>query len=203
MNFKQKIAYMTIGCLFTLAGYFLATLVVGEFTPQDASAQVGDEQVIDKIVCRLLQVVDDNNETVAVFGDLGVFGRALFIRNEAGKSVTALGVDENGHGFLTIRQKEGNKFAAKLHETDDGDGMLAVSNKVGIPVAALGVADNNHGILAISNKAGELVARVEASRDGDGGLLITNKAGEPVIELGVADEGGRLQIIHKGKLKTY
>ena len=29
MNFKQKLAYMTIGCVFTLAGYFLAILGTG------------------------------------------------------------------------------------------------------------------------------------------------------------------------------
>lgn len=203
MNFKQKITYMAIGCLFTLAGYFLATLGVGEVPPQNASAQADDEQVIDEIVCKVLKIVDDDNEIIAAFGDMGVFGRALIIRNRAGKSVTALGVDENGRGFLNIRQKAGNTFAAKLHETEDGEGMLAVSNKAGVPVAALGVADNDDGILAISNKEGELVATIEANRDGDGGLLIRNKAGVPAIELGVTGEGGRLQIIHKGKLKTY
>ena len=203
MNFKQKIAYMAIGCLFTLAGYFLATLGVGGFTPHNASAQADDEQVIDKILCKALMIVDDNDEIVAAFGNMGVFGRALVIRNSAGKFVVALGVDENDYGFLTIRQKEGNKFAAKLHETDNGEGMLAVSNKAGVPVAVLGVADNDDGILAISNKEGELVATIEANRDGDGGLLIRNKTGVPAIELGVTDEGGRLQIIHKGKLKTY
>lgn len=203
MNFKQKIAYMAIGCLFTLAGYFLATLGAGGFTPHNASAQADDEQVIDEIVCKVLKIVDDNNEIVAAVGDLGAFGSALVIRNSAGKSVAALGVDENDHGFLTIRQKAGNTFAAKLHETEDGEGMLAVSNKAGESIAALGVFDNDGGILVISNKAGEPIARIQANRDGDGGLLIYNKAGEPVIELGSTDDGGRLRILNKGKLKTY
>lgn len=202
MNFKQKIIYMAFGCLFTLAGYFLATLGIGGFIPQNASAQADDEQVIEKIVCRQLQIVDDNDETVAVFGDLGVLGRLLFIRNKEGKSVVALGVDGNGHGILTIRQKAGNTFAAKLHETEDGDGMLALSNKAGEPVAALGV-DNDDGILFILNKAGEPIARIQANRDGDGGMIINDKAGETVIELGVTDDGGRLRILNKGKLKTY
>ncbi len=203
MNFKQKIVYMAIGCLFTLAGYFFATLGVGGVTPQNASAQADDEQVIDKIVCRQLEIVDDNNETVALFGDLGVLGRFLAIRNKEGKSIVALGVDGNGHGILSIRQKAGNTFAAKLHETEDGEGMLAVSNKQGELVAALGVFDNDGGILVISNKAGEPIARIQANRDGDGGIIINNKAGEPVIVLEATDDGGRLQILNKGKLKTY
>lgn len=194
---------MAIGCLFTLVGYFLATLGIESITSHNASAQADDEQVIDEIVCRVLKIVDDDNEIVAAFGDMGVFGRALIIRNRAGKSVTALGVDENDRGFLNIRQKAGNTFAAKLHETEDGEGMLAVSNKAGIPAAALGVGGFGNGMLGIFNNAGELVATVEANRDGDGGFLIRNKAGVPAIELGVTDDGGRLQIIHKGKLKTY
>lgn len=194
---------MAIGCLFTLAGYFLATLGVGGFTSHNASAQADDDGVVDEIVCKVLKIVDDNNEIIAAVGDFGALGSALVFRNSAGKSITALGVDENDHGFLAIRQKEGNTFAAKLHETEDGEGMLAVSNKAGVPVAALGVFDNDGGILFISNKAGEPIASIQASQDGDGGILIYNNVREPVIKLGTTSDGGRLQIIHKGKLKTY
>ncbi len=52
MNFKQKLGYMLIGCLFTIAGYILASLG-GSITHAQK-----DEQVLDKIVCRELDVVN-------------------------------------------------------------------------------------------------------------------------------------------------
>ncbi len=63
MNFKQKLVYMFIGCLFTLAGYFLASLGNNEIP--NAHAQQNEEQVIDKIVCRELTVVDENGTPIA------------------------------------------------------------------------------------------------------------------------------------------
>ena len=66
MNFKQKLVYMAIGCVFTLADYFLATLGTGGFNSQNASTQAGDKQVIDEIVTRKIRVVNDAGETVVV-----------------------------------------------------------------------------------------------------------------------------------------
>lgn len=66
MNFKQKLAYMAIGCVFTLAGYFLAILGTGGINLQNASAQDKTKQVIDEIVCRKLKVVNPDGKTVAI-----------------------------------------------------------------------------------------------------------------------------------------
>ena len=52
MKFKQKLGYMLIGCLFTIAGYILASL--GGITTHAQQ----DEQVLDEIVCRKLKVVN-------------------------------------------------------------------------------------------------------------------------------------------------
>ena len=202
MNFKQKIVYMAIGCLFTLAGYFLATLGVGGFTPQNASAQADDKQLIDEIVlCKKLIIVNDEGKPVAVLGDRDEGGGALSIYNKAGKMV------------------------AKLDSTD-GNGMVSILNKEGLPAGSLGVDDRGNGVMAVLNKAGKFVARMEVSKDGDGGLsitnkeevpiaiiitdrngngslVITNKEGKAVAGLAVTDKGGRLGAFYEGKWKYY
>ncbi len=58
MNFKQKLGYMFIGCLFTIAGYILTSLGGGATHAQQ------DEKVLDKIVCRELQVVNKEGKSV-------------------------------------------------------------------------------------------------------------------------------------------
>lgn len=49
MNFKQKLAYIAIGCLFTLASCFLLPYFTG-FNPQSASAQDTEKRVIDGVI---------------------------------------------------------------------------------------------------------------------------------------------------------
>ena len=72
MNFKQKLTYMLIGSLFTLAGYFLATLTTNQ--PPNAHAQDNTTKVFDKIVCKELEVVNDKGERLAKLSDSGGFG---------------------------------------------------------------------------------------------------------------------------------
>ncbi len=64
MNFKQKLVYMVIGCLFTLAGYFFASLDGSVL--QTTHAQQNEKEIIDKIVCRRIEVVDGFGTTQAV-----------------------------------------------------------------------------------------------------------------------------------------
>ena len=59
MNMKQKLTYMLIGCLCTLAGYILSSLFN---TPSHVQAH--DEKVIDEIVCKKLNIVNDKGITV-------------------------------------------------------------------------------------------------------------------------------------------
>ena len=83
MNFKQKLGYMFIGCLFTIAGYILASL------GGDTTHAQQNEQVIDKIVCRELEVV--NKEGISVFDiKAGEGGGVVRVKNSDGISVVNL-----------------------------------------------------------------------------------------------------------------
>ena len=171
MNFKQKLGYMAIGCVFTLAGYFLATLGAGGFNPQNASAQVGDKQVIDEIVCRKLKVVNAAGEPVAVL-DVTDGDGALTISSKSGKVVASLSVHNEG-GNLSITNKSG-KIIAALGSLD-GYGLLVIGNKSGKIVAVLGVEDDA-GILSIANKNEIEVATLKGYL-GSGRLSLSNKEG--------------------------
>ena len=93
MNFKQKLGYMFIGCLFTIAGYIIASLGGGATHAQQ------DEQVIDKIVCRQLEVVNKEGKAVAdirATEDGGTIG----VSNAAGKVVINISATEGGNGTV-------------------------------------------------------------------------------------------------------
>ena len=106
MNFKQKLAYMAIGCAFTLAGYFLAILGTGGFNSQNASAQDNTKQIIDEIITRKIRVVNNAGETVVVIdggreggGGISVYNKAdsfFNTRNYAGNPVVSINTFKNG-----------------------------------------------------------------------------------------------------------
>ncbi len=62
MNFKQKLGYMLIGCLFTIAGYIIASL------GGDTTHAQQNEQVIDKIVCREIKIVNNTGKPLLLLG---------------------------------------------------------------------------------------------------------------------------------------
>ena len=112
MYFKQKLAYMTIGCLFTLAGYFLATLGGNGYTPTNAQTQDNATQVTDEIVCRSLKIVNTAGEIVADLSSEGAV--ALTLRKYYKGSI----LTRTRLSALGITFSEGQRF-------DDNKGQLA------------------------------------------------------------------------------
>lgn len=150
MNFKQKLVYMLIGCLFTLAGYFLATLGSGGLTPQNASAQAGDKQIIDEIVCRGLSIVNAENKIVVrLVADAEDEGGMISISNKVGVPVATLSVIEEG-GSLSIADKTGQAVAALIAEDEGGSLNIFGSNrnKSGARLSA----NKNGGVLTVKYK---------------------------------------------------
>ena len=154
MNFKQKLGYMLIGCLFTIAGYILASLGGGATHAQQ------DEQVLDKIVCRQLEVVNKEGEPVGVIvADENTGGIVLGVHPTAG-----VGIDG---GFLFVRNILRQEVAVVMAATEDGNGVISVLNAVGQEVATIG-ADEDGGVIVVRNAAGEDAVGMGANKDGDG-----------------------------------
>ena len=134
MNFKQKLVYMLIGCLFTLAGYFLASLGGTVSQTNKVHAQQNAEQVIDKIVCRELTVVDENGTPIASLKpnkDPFFPGGSLRFYNFEGQETVRLDSSISGSGSLRFYNLKGqetirlNSSPATL-SLNDSEGKSAV-----------------------------------------------------------------------------
>jgi len=137
MNVKQKLGYMFIGCLFTIAGYILASL------GGDTTHAQQNEQVIDKIVCRELEVV-----------------------NTAGNVVASIASSDNG-GIMSVQNTAG-KVVAFISATDKGGGM-SIQNTAGKNIVAIS-ATKDGGFMGVQNTAGKNVIRFGVTEKGNGGI---------------------------------
>ena len=158
MNFKQKLGYMCIGCLFTIAGYILASL--GGITTHAQQ----DKQVIDEIVCRHLKVVNAVGNEVAGIGVDEDSDGIISVYNAAGKIAARIVVTENG-GSIGVHNAAENSVVT-LGAIEDGGG-IAVYNAAEKTIGSI-VATENGGIIGANNAAGKMVAGIGADKNGDG-----------------------------------
>ena len=124
MNFKQKLGYMCIGCLFTLAGYFLASLA--NTNPPNAHAQENKTEIIDEIVCKKIRIVNDTGTTIAELKKNNLGGGWLVINDRGSKKVAVFGANLLGGGLLAIRNEEGKRVVSL---STYGGGILSIRTK--------------------------------------------------------------------------
>lgn len=138
MNFKQKLGYMFIGCLFTIAGYILASLG-GQTTHAQQSGQV-----IDEIVCRKLKVIHPTGkEVVSIFPIEN--GGGIIVNNTKGKRLAVIGVVKDGSGSIAVAGNTG-KSGANITGDKYGGGMGFYS-KDGREVITIGVTEKGNGAI--------------------------------------------------------
>lgn len=199
MNFKQKLGYMAIGGLFTLAGYLLAALGVGGFNPQNATAQDNMKQVIDEIITHKIKVVNSEGKTIVILGAINEHG-SLVIGNKSGKIVAVLGVEDDA-GILSIGNKNEIEVAT-LKGGFLGSGSLSLFNKEGMTRAVLAASPSSYlpSTYREREREGEDGATLSSRAYGyaDSGFLsISNKNGHEVATLGATSDGGILSIYNK------
>ena len=183
MNFKQKLGYMCIGCLFTITGYIIASLGGGATHAQK------DEQVLDEIVCRQLEVVNKEGKTVA---RINGFSRDMNFYNPAGKVVASIAVGESG-GLMSVSNPEGKNAAGIFSAGGGFGGIIQVYDSRG-KLAADIYSDENGGGIEVLNTAGKGVARIVATEDGSGDITVYNTAGKEVVNITSTFENGGLVI---------
>ena len=198
MNFKQKLTYMLIGSLFTLAGYFFASL--GGSALQTTHAQQNEKEVIDDIVCRNITVVDSDGETVVSIGSnffggmvevinpkqdrtsvvlirTDKHGGRMITRNNACKTVVEMGAEIAGWGSVEI-------YTPPLSEKENifiGCGAIAFTNSDGKEVVSLGTTLlDGAGFIDVNNKKGDDLVYIGATkgRPNDGLINVYNHKGE-------------------------
>ena len=180
MNFKQKLAYMLIGCLFTIAGYIIASLGGGDTTHAQQ-----DEQVLGKIVCRQLEVVNIEGTPVArIYADEN--GGVIDVRNAAGKQsvVNVACKDGKGTGNISVFNTVGKRVVS-VDADFFGNGSIEVRNaagKLGANIYATDfVGTQMGGGISVYNAAEKSVVGIWADKDGNGTIetLKGNEVGEP------------------------
>lgn len=221
MNFKQKFGYMFIGCLFTLIGYFFASLGSNPSPPDTAHAQQNKE-VIEKLICKEIVIVKEDGEIALRIGTKGQFlpagvhinggerlppvragfGGAIDIYNHAGKVETSIGSEDIYGGSMSIFNSDG-KQAIKIAPTFDGAGRISIFNKDGKVVASIGANDVDSGIISIYNKDEEMITALNTDKDGRGIMSIYNKDGKLVVNMGATPAGNGFIQSFKGGWKTH
>ncbi len=146
MNCKQKLVYMLIGSLFTLAGYFLAT-VINTQTP-NAHAQEKNN-VFDKIVCKELEVVNDTGKKLLRMGETFAGGGFILVYNKEEMAIAGMDSIDNGGGTIVVGTKEGKVTVAMRATTPiGGGGDIEVNNFDGSRGATISV-DAGGGIIQV------------------------------------------------------
>ncbi len=207
MNFKQKLGYMCIGCLFTIAGYMLASLGGGATHAQNS------EQVINEIVCRKLKVVDALGRTVVNTDQLGMtfydihgkriasidpLFRNMYFYNAEGKKAVRIWTDEDG-GEIGVFNAAG-ELVALIAATENGGGM-SVNNAAGkVDIGIL--ATENGGALLVNNAAGKVVAGITTDENG-GKIGVLNAAGKDVAGIAATEDGDGIIQTYKGGWRTH
>lgn len=201
MNFKQKLTYMALGCLFTLIGYTLATLNT------NVTAQ-SEPTVVDEIVCRKLRVVDSEDRTVlalessvhggifTIYNPLGpkvveiypktYAGDAFTVYSADGNRILEIGRDSNG-GYIGVNHRSGQRAATMAIDDKHKEGFIGVEAKDGKGTIQL-YTNENGGYIWMTDQ--QKKSKIQLQFNKDGGLAIFNKGGENVLQASVGYRGG-------------
>lgn len=105
MNFKQKLAYMALGCLFTIIGYIIASL--GADVNAQAQGDKSDPTVVDEIVCRKLKVVNADGKTAVSIHPSG-YGGEIVVSGDDGNMAVLIGT-VNDYGYIDVFHPNGRQ----------------------------------------------------------------------------------------------
>ena len=180
MNIKQKITYMLIGCLFTLAGFVLSSLFN---TPPPIQAQ--DDKVIEEIVCKRLKIVNDEGTTVAKLVSFRGNG-VVSTYNADGKGLIFIGSEIGGKsGAMVIRNADGKGLVGIGTSVDGKSGGMETYNADGKKLVIIGSWDGKSGSMAISNADGEPLIHIGSTLDNRSGeMSVFNADGSRLVHIG-------------------
>lgn len=175
-RFSEKLKYMVLGSLLTLAGFMFGNM------NSDTEAQLGSE-TMDTLTVRELIVVEDikitsnsgsprvmissdrNGGKVTVFGPGGIGGKgaASLSLTENGGRVSVFGIGGEAAAMLAVTKKGGTlttkgvigEAAGVGIGANEEGGTVTVFDREGKPRAAFGI-DNGEGFAYLVNRFGEI-----------------------------------------------
>ena len=191
MHFRQKLTFMALGSILTVAGYLLATLT-SDVTAQPETDK-SEPLIVDEIVCRKLRGVDQNDKTGVVIGagymvvyhadgkravSISAFkGGLMVVHNTDGKSVVDIGVFRDG-GSMRVNRADG-KNVVSINEILNG------------------------GCMDVKRADGETAVFISPNDAANGGLVsVYGKSTKSAIQLSANEYGGHMKIFGKTDNKT-
>ena len=183
MHFRQKLIFMAFGATLALAGYLIATLV-GDVTAQ-SEADKSVSTVVDKIVCRSLEIVNADGKTALTLNTYVLGGGKVSINDRKGKAVITMKAD-SAHGYIHIQQPDGGHGVAM--SAGPAGGLVAVDYTAIKRAATIGVSDNGQGYISVNGKDHDGSIQLSNNEYG-GSMAIFNKGQQNVLQASVSDRG--------------
>ena len=197
MYFKQKLAYMALGCLFTIIGYILASL---SGNPVDAQPQADKSEPtiidVDRVVCRELRVVNDDDKPAVSIG-AGSDGGYIIVDRASGENAVAISADSKG-GFMSVRHAN-SKPAVNIGTTFFDGGYISVYHANSKPTVNIGTTSDG-GYMAVHHASGEKAAEMAIGIESkEGFIAVKRKDQKGSIQLSASEYGGFMAIFNKGE----
>ena len=179
MNFKQKLGYMVIGCLFTILGFLIATLANN--LPQDTYAQENGKEVIDEIVCKKIKVINRFGRTMVEIKGSDYGGGRITLHNGHGEAITLI---------QPAMYKVYGRPGMPDRNTEEGEELLSITpTRIAIsgfrwdgkPAVSLGATlVEGVGYINVYGEKGKDLVSISAVKDrpNDGLINIYNYKGE-------------------------
>ena len=171
MHFRQKLTFMALGSILTIAGYLLATLT-SDVTAQPETDK-SEPLIVDEIVCRKLRVVGPRDKTRVEIGPVSDGGYMDFKTFDGAKAIR---ID----AFLRVNAMtfwNGDKTGLVMSAGSDG-GDLRTFGAGGSGGVSMG------GVVAVWDKNGKRPVVIGSSRDG-GYMDVRHTSGTKVVSIGV------------------
>ena len=193
MHLKQKLTFMVLGSILTLAGYLLAT------PTRDVTAQSETDKseplIVDEIVCRKLRVVDENDKTRVEIGANFLTGYMDFKNSDGVKAISIGAV----YGLKSMTFWNDDKDGLYIGAVRDS-GFMHVRNSSGEKAVSIR-SDENGGRMSIYGNTDDDEPRVELGIGEYGGQMFIlgngNTDGKPPLRFGfTSDENGGLMVIY-------
>ena len=179
MHFRQKLTFMALGSILTIAGYLLATLT------SDVTAQLETDKseplIVDEIVCRKLRVVDKNDKTRVEIGANFLTGYMDFKTSDGAKAISISAFND----FKSMTFWNGDKDGLYMGASSDG-GHMKILRASGKGAVSMGVGMNTKkGFVNIWGKNGKRAVEIGSDPNGGGYMDVWHASGKKAVSIGV------------------
>ena len=147
----------------------------------------------ENLKVKSLNVVGNNDETIAVISENSNGSGSLWLYNPQGTELVLIGGSTNGDGGLWLSNSEGIKGLNAIAAESAGN-VEIYSAKTEQRIAEIGESSTGNGDLRLYNPQGTKLVSIGGSTNGDGGLWLSNSEGIEGLSAVAAESAGNVEI---------